>query len=565
MDQTPSEIYLVVDNARSQALTRAWDRFDDAAIGSVDLYFRSSTGVALVAVHLRGGRDRGRWIGQIVAAGVAVIDPARMGAGDRRAFFATYLQSYQLIARGGATIAGVMAALRSAANRNARGTGPHEPIVDHDEVEHDEDDRPLVDVEQRRAQVEATPAPLPPVPAAGTASDAGSRAHHPPPTPPLPPAPPARRERRDQMRGTALGLGAVRQPSGGVPSPEESYGHSVPTVEYRGRDTEPLAPMPSPPSPTPSVHVRFLRGGQWSPARLRSLSARGAYLVTGAPPRIGDDVHVALELGELSVIVRGGVYHVTTARDAAETGSSGFAVRFPSDPGPTRDRLVELLQEARARGVVIKPPPSRQAVRFPVRWPVELRGNDGTYGDVLDVSLGGLFISPQSPLRDHIVTAVVPIDVGDPPIELRARIARAVTSADATARGLTAGYGLEIVDMSESDRVRWHRFLGRVERRSGKSVLVGAAPRRLEQIGRALADAGYAVTSSADPGALVRLADGPSMPDVAVIDESLLEQGVSATWLEQMFTQRQVPCITIRGEAVRARMVVDRLLAVAAS
>jgi hypothetical protein len=118
--------------------------------------------------------------------------------------------------------------------------------------------------------------------------------------------------------------------------------------------------------------------------------------------------------------------------------------------------------------------------------------------------------------------------------------------------------------MSEGDRVRWPRFLARVERRAARTVLVGAAPRRLEAIARALTDAGYAVTSSADAGALVRLADGPQLPDVAVIDDSLLEQGVSAAWLEQMFTQRQVPCITVRGDATRARLVVDRLLAVAA-
>lgn len=515
MESSPSEIYLVVDNARSQALTRNWERFDDASIASVDVYFRATTGVALVAVHLRSSRDRGRWIGHVVASGVAVIDPARMGDGDRRAFFASYLQCYDLVCSGCPRIVGAMTALRShTAKPNARGTGPTQALADDGATE-----------------AEAEPAPLPPIP------------HVRP-----------RREPRDQMRGTALGLGALRAPD-----------ESSPGGAYRGRDTEPIAPPAAPATTQPTVQVRFLRGGSWSAARLRSLSARGAYLVTGAPPRLADDVHVALELGELSVIVRGSVYHVTTARDAAETGSSGFAVRFPGEPGPVRDRLVELLQEARTRGVIIRPPPSRHAVRFPVRWPVELRGHDGTYGDVLDVSLGGLFIAPQAPLRDHMVTAVVPIDVGDPPIELRARVARAVTSADASARGLTAGYGLEIVDMSEGDRVRWSRFLTRVERRSGKSVLVGAAPRRLEQIGRALADAGYAVTSSADPGALVRLADGPQLPDVAVIDESLLDQGVSAAWLEQMFTQRQVPCITIRGEALRARMVVDRLLAVAAS
>jgi hypothetical protein len=164
-----------------------------------------------------------------------------------------------------------------------------------------------------------------------------------------------------------------------------------------------------------------------------------------------------------------------------------------------------------------------------------------------------------------MVTAVIPIDVGDPPIEVRARVARSVTPNDALARGLSPGFGLEIIDMSDGDRVRWQRFLSRVERRSVRSVLVGAAPTRLEALSRALADAGYAVASSADPGTLIRMADTGQVPDVAVIDDSLLELGVSATWLEQQFTARGVPCITIHGEPLRARMVVDRLLAVAAS
>lgn len=537
----PYEVYLVVDNARSQALTRAWDRFDDPSVAAVDLYFRASTDVALVAVHLQHGRDRGRWIGQVVASGVAVIDPARMGDGDRRAFFATYLQSYEVVARGCRGLAGAMTALRShAAKPNARGTGPSPAIRD----------QPTPSTRPRLGS-EPEPPALPPIPAAG---------------------------RGAATRATTLGMGALKRPA---TDGDESASTRAPTVEYRGRDTEPLPPpslgkptrasgtgepaAPTERDPGPSVAVRFLRGGTWSHARLRSLSARGAYLVTGAPPRLHDEVHVALELAELSAVVRGNVYHVTTARDAAETGSSGFAVRFPVEAGPMRDRLLDLLHRARAEGVVIKPPPSRHSVRFPVRWPVELRGPRGTYGDALDVSLGGLFICPQTPLGDDIVTAVVPIDVGDPPIELKARVARAITNADASVRGLTAGYGLEIVDMSEGDRVRWSRFLARVERRAARTVLVGAAPRRLEAIARALTDAGYAVTSSADAGALVRLADGPQLPDVAVIDDSLLEQGVSAAWLEQMFTERQVPCITVRGDATRARLVVDRLLAVAAT
>jgi len=44
----------------------------------------------------------------------------------------------------------------------------------------------------------------------------------------------------------------------------------------------------------------------------------------------------------------------------------------------------------------------------------------------------------------------------------------------------------------------------------------------------------------------------------------VIDCAVSATWLEQMFQARQAPHINVRGEPLRARMVVDRLLAVAA-
>ena len=308
--------------------------------------------------------------------------------------------------------------------------------------------------------------------------------------------------------------------------------------------------------------MRFLRGGQWSPARLRSLSARGAYLVTGAPPRLGDEVYVALDFDERSALARGVVYHVTSARDATATGSSGFAVRFAAEPSAARTRLLELLQFARSRGVVIKPPPSRAAMRFPVRWSVALRNAHPSHVDALDVSLGGLFVCAPGLGVDAVVGVTVPVDVGDPPIELTTRVARVITLGVAEARGLAPGAGLTITAVSDGDRVRWQRFLARIERRTTRTVVVGAALPRLEAITRVLADAGYAVAPCSDPGSLLRAAERASLPDAAVIDDSLLCQGVAEGWLEQMFSAHQVPCITLRGEVARARLVVDRLLAV---
>ncbi|MBK9035702.1 MAG: PilZ domain-containing protein [Myxococcales bacterium] len=537
-------IFLVVDSARGQALTRAWERFDDPAVAEVDLYFRAASDVALVGVGLRSGSDRGRWIGRVVASGVAVIDPARMSEGDRRAFYGSYLASYEQVATGCAGIAAAMTALRwrsQTPKAGARGTGPAAAVT------------------------EATLAPPP----------AGEVARGTPP-PPLPPTPPV--GRGDPTRATALGLGAIREPGHEVEVPAmpsladvrkalpvaRSHERArAPTVNLRAPDALPAPPRPaSEADRTNTVAVRFLRGGQWSPARLRALSAKGAYLVTGAPPRLSDEVYVALDLDERSALVRGTVYHVTSARDASATGSSGFAVRFAPEPCAARTRLLELLQDARARGVVIKPPPPRASMRFPVRWAVALRGAHPSHVDALDVSAGGLFVAAPSLPIDATLGVTVPVDVGDPPIDLVAKVTRVVTTGAAEARGLAPGAGLLITEMSEGDRVRWTRFLARVERRTTRTVVVGASLPRLEAITRVLADAGYAVAACSDPGSLLRAAERGSLPDAAVIDDSLLAQGVAAGWLEQMFSAHQVPCITLRGEVSRARLVVDRLLAV---
>jgi hypothetical protein len=67
MEALPYEIYLVVDNARSQALTRAWDRFDDASVASVDHSRRHR--LVLVARSTCAAPRSRRWIGNVVAAG----------------------------------------------------------------------------------------------------------------------------------------------------------------------------------------------------------------------------------------------------------------------------------------------------------------------------------------------------------------------------------------------------------------------------------------------------------------------------------------------------------------
>src|SRR6185312_16297284 len=141
------------------------------------------------------------------------------------------------------------------------------------------------------------------------------------------------------------------------------------------------------------------------------------------------------------------------------------------------------------------------------------------------------------------------------------KVVRHIGESDASAVGLAAGYGFSIVDMTAYDRERWNAFIARVERRAEKRVLVGAAPARLAELQAALAGAGYAVTGGTDPGALVQLANADSRPvDGVLIDNHWL--GAGASWVENLFSARNVPCVTVNGDVRRARATIDRVLQV---
>ena len=243
-------------------------------------------------------------------------------------------------------------------------------------------------------------------------------------------------------------------------------------------------------------------------------------------------------------------------------GNAGVA--FDLDEA-SRRQLTQLLTAARAANVTIKPPPPRATRRFPVEWPVALGTLRGAIkSEALDVSVSGMFVRPNLPLElDSTLNFSVILDDGGAPIAGRAKVLRQITNDDAARCGLAPGFGIGIVDMSEADRMRWLAFIARIERRAEKRVLIGASPSRLGELQAALAGCGYAVTGGTDPGALVQLANaGPRPADAALIDAGWLQNGASASWVENLFSARNVPCVTLHGDARRARMAVDRLLEV---
>jgi len=312
------------------------------------------------------------------------------------------------------------------------------------------------------------------------------------------------------------------------------------------------------------ITARYLRGGRWVPIRVGALSLRGATLMAGALPRIEDRVDVALAYASNRAIVRGTVIKLSTRQEAATTGASTFTVSFELDE-TSRRPLTALLTAARAANVTIKPPPPRSSRRYPVEWPICLGTARGAVrAEALDVSTDGMFVKPLHTLAiDANLSFSVVLDDGLSPVTGRTRVVRSITDAEAQAAGLTSGYGLFLVEMAEPDRARWAAFLARVEKRAGKRVLIGASPVRLAELQGGLVAAGYAVTGTTDPGAIAQLASGDARPvDAALVDASWVSDGQAASWVESMFSAQNVPCVTIHGDARRARIAIDRLLSV---
>ena len=432
-------------------------------------------------------------------------------------------------------------------------------------------------IREARTSRPPLPPPLPPPP------PASPRARSPAP-PPLPLAALARNPRGDtsdphllvKAKGTRDRIGTPRAIGSDRMAPvtdaravspnviSRSSVHRAETVEMSPDDTARKVAESLPPPPTGAViYARYLRSGRWMPIRIGALSLKGAALLAGALPRINDHVDVALSFGGHRALVRGNVGKVSTIDEVAASGASTFSVDFRLDDA-SRRQLTSLLTAARHAKITIKPPPPRTARRFPVEWPVGLGTSRGVVrAEALDVSRDGMFVRPLHALAiNSLVTFSAVLDDGEPSAAGRARVVRHIGDTEARTGGLSAGYGLNISDMSEADRERWIGFLNRIEKRAGRRILIGASPARLAELQASLAAAGYAVTGGTDPGALVQLASAEARPvDAALIDAGWLAPSRSGE-IESLFSARNVPCVTHHGDAKRARAAVDKLLGV---
>jgi hypothetical protein len=313
-----------------------------------------------------------------------------------------------------------------------------------------------------------------------------------------------------------------------------------------------------------TISARYLRSGRWVPLRIGSLSLKGAALMAVALPRVDDRVDVALAYAQHRALVRGAVNKVSTMKEAETSGATMFSVNFELDDG-SRRQLTALLTAARAANVTIKPAPPRGTRRYPVEWPVCLGTSRGAVrAEALDVSSDGMFVKPVHPLTlDAHVTFSAVLDDNLPPVSGHARVVRNITEAEARTSGLSSGYGLVILEMSEVERERWSGFLSRVSKRASKRVLIAASAARLAELETGLVAGGYATTGGTEPGAIAQLVSADARPvDAALIDATWLVSEGSTLWVQSVFSARNVPYVTVHGDAKRARTAIDRLLAV---
>jgi hypothetical protein len=327
---------------------------------------------------------------------------------------------------------------------------------------------------------------------------------------------------------------------------------------------EPATEPAPPPNAPRTISARYLRSGRWVPLRIGSLSLKGAALMAVALPRVDDRVDVALAYAGHRALVRGAVAKVSTMREAETSGATMFSVNFELDAG-SRRQLTALLTAARAANVTIKPVPPRGTRRYPVEWPVCLGTTRGAVrAEALDVSADGMFVKPVHALTlDAHVTFSAVLDDNQPPVSGHARVVRNISEAEARNGGLSSGYGLMILEMVEPERERWSGFLSRVAKRASKRVLIAASSARLAELETGLVAGGYATTGGTEPGAIAQLVSAEARPvDAALIDAAWLVSEGSTLWVESVFKARNVPYVTVHGDAKRARMAIDRLLAV---
>ena len=85
----------------------------------------------------------------------------------------------------------------------------------------------------------------------------------------------------------------------------------------------------------------------------------------------------------------------------------------------------------------------------------------------------------------------------------------------------------------------------------------------ISELQSGLVAAGYAVTGGSNRDIIAQLASAEARPvDAALIDAAWLVAGNAPSWVDSLFASRNVPYVAMHGDARRARIAIDKLLAV---
>ena len=342
------ELFVVLEPFRAGfgEFIRALEPLNEAAaegpfLQSADVYYRGDTDVALLAIRFDERSttpQKLRWLGSVASrADLPVLDPARLGVTDRRAFYEEYLPTYRIKVEG--TTDGPREALEELARLLAL---PDAPAARPPRPQR----LPAGSAPARDPQPAA---PAAPASRAAQGSQPDGRYHRADAHDRVEVAPSA--ARYAAAARAAAGKGVVDRDSQRrltMPSSPRALASPGAAAQSTGADVafEPvrIRPPSDPALAAPAINVRFLRGDSWVPARLRSLSLKGAKLAAAAPPRLGDRVQLVVGYDALGAVVGCEVVRVIDIADVARSGEPiGFEVGFGHLGGETRAQLVLIL------------------------------------------------------------------------------------------------------------------------------------------------------------------------------------------------------------------------------
>jgi uncharacterized protein (TIGR02266 family) len=210
--------------------------------------------------------------------------------------------------------------------------------------------------------------------------------------------------------------------------------------------------------------IRFAWEGQAVQTTTQRLARDGVFIRCLSSPPVGSSIRMKLYLpGEpLAEELDGTVREASTAAK-----DSGFWVEFTRVSEAAQSRIGALLErKERASSstpigaLTLQPAPAddprRTFPRYPARFAVRLSNvQDFVLEYAANISAGGVFVETAVPPEmDAVIGISMELPGGGAPVEAKAVVVHRVTTAEAKARGVPAGVGVQFVGADDKFRER---------------------------------------------------------------------------------------------------------------